>query len=61
MTLEHAMVRQVVLDVLEDKLHRIGFHSGGSYGVEYDSDDKAKLCLEIANAIAERIATNKEI
>lgn len=49
---ERPAIRKAVLEVCEDKLDRIGFHSGGSFGVEYDSDDKAKLLGEIADAIA---------
>ena len=60
MTLERAAIVKIALEVFEDKLYRIGLHSGGSFGVEYDSDDKAKLLLEIAETIAARIAPDKE-
>lgn len=56
MTFELTAIREIVLEVLEDKLDRHALSTGGSFGFELDSGQKTALLMEIAEAVADRIA-----
>lgn len=47
----------VVLDVLRDAFEGCGIHTGGSYGVEYDSKDKDEFLVEVARKLVARLTS----
>lgn len=48
-------IKRIAREVLEDGLSEYGLHTGGSYGVEIDYDQKAKILDGIAHDIAGRV------
>lgn len=49
-------IKRIAREVLEERLeNEYGLHTGGSYGVEIDSADMAKILDGIAHDIAGRV------
>lgn len=49
-------IKRIVREVLEVRIeNEYGFHTGGSYGIELNYEEKSKILDEVAHEIAGRI------
>lgn len=49
-------IKRIAREVLEERIeNEYGFHTGGSFGIELEYDQKSKILDEVAHEIAGRI------